>query len=169
MAPSSNSMFLPPDAVLPHAPHRIEVLIAEDEPIDLELTLRGLHQAPVTGGVQVARDGQEALDFLLCQGAHAWRRDEEPPRLVVLDVKLPKLNGFEVLARMRAHPATRLVPVVMFSSSQERVDVLRSYRLGANSYVVKPVEFERYLHALQSVARYWLQLNQQPEATVPAA
>lgn len=157
-------MFPLPETAAPASAHRIDVLVAEDEPIDLELTLRALHLVPVVGGVQVARDGQDALDFLLCQGDHAWRRDEEPLRLVVLDVKLPKLSGFEVLQRLRAHPPTRMVPVVMLSSSQERVDVLRSYGLGANSYVAKPVPFEQYLLAMQEVARYWLQRNQAPDA-----
>ncbi|URI08727.1 response regulator [Aquincola tertiaricarbonis] len=161
-------MFPLPDAVLPRGSQRIEVLVAEDEPIDLELTLRALHLAPVAGGVQVARDGQDALDFLMCQGEHAWRRGEEPLRLVMMDVKLPKLNGFDVLARLRAEPLTRLLPVVMFSSSQEQVDVVRGYQLGANSYVAKPVEFEQYLQAVQELARYWLQRNlaqEGPQAT----
>lgn len=152
-------MFPPLDTGLPRNMHRIQVLVAEDEPIDLELTLRGLHLAPVAGGVQVARDGQEALDFLMCQGDHAWRRGEEPLRLVMMDVKLPKLGGFDVLTRLRSEPLTRLLPVVMFSSSQEPVDVVRSYQLGANSYVAKPVEFEQYLQAVQELARYWLQRN----------
>lgn len=149
--------------------HRIEVLVVEDEPIDLELTLRGLHLLPVGGGVQVARDGQDALDFLTCQGEHAWRRGEEPLRLVMLDVKMPRLSGYDVLARLRAEPLTRLLPVVMFSSSQEPVDVLRSYELGANSYVAKPVAFEPYLQAVQDVARYWLTRNLAHEATTAPA
>ncbi|WP_046111562.1 response regulator [Aquincola tertiaricarbonis] len=148
-------------------PSPIDVLIAEDEAIDLELTLRGLRQVPLRGGMQVVHDGQEAVDFLLAQGRHAGRRDAPPPRLVLLDVKLPKLDGLEVLARLRAHPATRLVPVVMLSSSQERVDVQRSHRLGANSYVVKPVQFEDYLQALRRVGRYWLELNQPAEDGSP--
>lgn len=146
-------------------PPHVDVLIAEDEPIDLELTLRGLRQVPLRGAVQVVHDGQEAVDFLLAQGRHAARRDSPPPRLVVLDVKLPKLDGLQVLARLRAHPATRLVPVVMLSSSQERVDVLRSHRLGANSYVVKPVQFEAYLQAMRRLGRYWLELNQVAEGS----
>ncbi|MEF7616052.1 response regulator [Aquincola sp. MAHUQ-54] len=143
----------------------IDLLIVEDDPLDLELTMRGLRQAPLVGGVHVAHDGQEAVDFMLGLGAYTLRRDAEPPRLVVLDVKLPKLSGFDVLARLRSNPATSIVPVVMLSSSQERNDVLRSYRLGANSYIVKPVEFERFVRALRYVGRYWLGLNQPPEGT----
>ncbi|MBQ1764692.1 MAG: response regulator [Aquincola sp.] len=161
-------MFPLPEAAMPGSRHRVQVLVAEDQPVDLELTLRGLHLLQPPASVQVARDGQEALDFLLCQGDHAWRRDEEPLRLVLLDVKLPKLSGFDVLARLRAHPPTRLRPVVMFSASQEMVDVQRSYELGANSYLCKPVAFEPYLQAVQDMARYWLQRNLAQEAALAA-
>ena len=142
----------------------VEILVVEDSPYDLEMTLRGLQTAQLANHVHVARDGAEALDFIFCEGPFAHRQIEDSPKLVLLDLKLPKVDGLEVLARMKADPRTQTIPVVMLTSSQEQVDLVRSYRLGVNSYIVKPVNFESFVKAVQELGFYWLLLNQPPAA-----
>ena len=139
---------------------RVDILLVEDNPDDIELAQLALRRLdrPVT--VEVARDGLEALDYLLCRGAHAGRSPHASPRLVLLDLKLPKCDGLEMLSRMRAEPATRLVPVVMLTSSGLPNDVRESYARGANSFVVKPASFERFTRVMQQVVSYWLTVNQ---------
>jgi len=139
-----------------------EILIVEDNPLDLEMTLRGLRKAIIANGIHVARDGAEALEFLFCEGAHAHRRIEDGPRLVLLDLKLPKVDGLEVLARLKGDPRTRAIPVVMLTSSKEQNDLVESYQLGVNSYIVKPVHFENFVAAARELGTYWLLLNQAP-------
>ena len=142
--------------------HRdIDLLIAEDNPADAELILESL-QGRFAERVRIAADGVEALDVLLCRGSFAYRSFEAPPRLVILDVKLPKLDGLEVLRTMKEDERTRPIPVVMLTSSKIDQDISSAYRWGANSYVQKPVEFERFRDAVQSVGRYWLTLNESP-------
>jgi CheY-like chemotaxis protein len=141
-----------------------EILIVEDNPLDLEMTLRGLRKARIANRIEVARDGAEALDFLFCEGAHAERRIEDTPQLVLLDLKLPKVDGLEVLARLKADPRTRAIPVVMLTSSKEQCDLVESYELGVNSYIVKPVDFENFVAAVRELGSYWLLLNQTPSA-----
>ncbi len=139
-----------------------EILIVEDNPLDLEMTLRGLRKANIANHIHVARDGAEALEFLFCEGAYADRRPEDAPRLVLLDLKLPKVDGLEVLARLKADERTRGIPVVMLTSSKEQCDLIESYQLGVNSYIVKPVDFENFVQAARELGSYWLLLNQVP-------
>lgn len=141
----------------------VEVLLIEDNPQDLELALRAFKKANLTNRIEVARDGAEALAFLFCEGPHANRRIEEGPKLVLLDLKLPKVDGMEVLRRMKSDPRTRSIPVVVLTSSKEQKDVVESYNLGVNSYIVKPVNFERFATAVQELGYYWLLLNQPPK------
>ncbi|MEO6789140.1 MAG: response regulator [Chthoniobacteraceae bacterium] len=139
----------------------MEILLVEDNLQDLQLTQRALRN--LSNRIQVARDGEEALEFLFCEGAHAGRKIEDTPKVVLLDLKLPKLNGLEVLQRIKADPRTKSIPVVMLTSSKEQSDVLTSYGLGVNSYIVKPVDFESFAHAVQELGMYWLLVNQPPK------
>jgi len=140
----------------------VEILLVEDNPQDLELALRALRKANLTNRIEVARDGAEAIDFIFCQGAHAGRRIEDIPRVVLLDLKLPKIDGLEVLRRIKSDPRTKVIPVVVLTSSKEQKDVVESYQLGVNSYIVKPVNFERFAGAVQQLNMYWLLLNEPP-------
>ena len=143
--------------------HIVEVLLVEDSPQDLELTLRAFKKANLSNRIEVARDGAEAIEFLFCEGAHAGRKIEDGPKVVLLDLKLPKIDGMEVLRRMKSDPRTRSIPVVVLTSSKEQKDVIESYHLGVNSYIVKPVNFERFVTAVQELGYYWLLLNQPPK------
>ena len=136
------------------------ILLVEDNPDDEELTTRALRQARIANEIVVARDGVEALDFLFGEGAHAGRDVARTPAVVLLDLKLPKLSGLDVLNRLRADPRTRLIPTVILTSSSEDEDMLKSYRLGANSYVRKPVDFSQFAVAVSQLGIYWLLLNQ---------
>jgi len=138
------------------------ILLVEDNPDDEELTLRALRKSKLTNEIAVARDGQEALDFLFCQGAYAERDPAQLPAVVLLDLKLPKLNGIDVLKHIRADDRTRLIPVVILTSSSEDEDMLNSYTSGANSYVRKPVAFSEFADAVAELGLYWMLLNQQP-------
>jgi len=138
----------------------IEILLIEDNPQDLELALRALRKANLTNRIEVARDGAEAMDFIFCEGQHAARRIEDTPKVILLDLKLPKIDGLEVLQRIKSDPRTQAIPVVVLTSSKEQRDVVESYKLGVNSYIVKPVNFERFATAVQELGMYWLLLNQ---------
>jgi CheY-like chemotaxis protein len=140
----------------------VEILIVEDNPYDLEMALRGFRNAQLVNHIAVARDGEEALDFLFCRGAFGSRSPQARPRVVLLDLKLPKVDGLEVLAQLRSNEATRTIPVVMMTSSQEQSDLVRSYELGVNSYIVKPVQFDAFVRAVQTLGLYWMLLNQPP-------
>ena len=142
--------------------HIVEVLLVEDNPQDLELALRAFKKSNLTNRIEVARDGAQAIDFLFCEGAHAGRKIEEGPRVILLDLKLPKIDGMEVLRRLKSDPRTRSIPVVVLTSSKEQNDVVESYNLGVNSYIVKPVNFERFAAAVRELGYYWLLLNQPP-------
>lgn len=141
----------------------IEILLVEDSPEDLELTCRALKNANLGNHIQVARDGAEALDFLFGEGDHACRPVEETPKLILLDLKLPKVDGLEVLQRIKGDERTQHIPVVVLTSSKEQRDVVESYALGVNSYIVKPVNFESFVEAVQKLGYYWLLLNQPPK------
>jgi CheY-like chemotaxis protein len=141
----------------------IEILLVEDNPQDLKLTLRALKKANLANHIQVARDGEEALHFIFCEGPHAGRRIENTPKVVLLDLKLPKVDGKEVLERIKSDPCTKMIPVVVLTSSKEQKDLVESYKLGVNSYIVKPVNFERFAAAVQELGMYWLLLNQPPQ------
>jgi two-component system, response regulator len=138
------------------------ILLVEDNANDEELTLRALRKANIANEVFVARDGQEAVDFLFGTGQRAGRELAKMPAVVLLDLKLPKLNGIDVLQRIRADPRTRLIPVVILTSSSEDEDMLRSYQSGANSYVRKPIEFSAFAHAVTQLGMYWMLINQAP-------
>jgi CheY-like chemotaxis protein len=140
----------------------VEILIVEDTPQDLELTLRALRKANLSNRIQVARDGAEALEFLFCEGQHAGRKIEEAPKVILLDLKLPKIDGIEVLRRIKADSRTKMIPVAVLTSSKEQKDVIESYQLGVNSYIVKPVNFEGFAGAVRDLGMYWLLLNQPP-------
>jgi two-component system response regulator len=140
----------------------IEILLVEDNPQDLELTLRALKKANLANRIQVARDGAEALEFIFCEGTHATRRIDDVPKVILLDLKLPKVDGLEVLQRVKSDPRTKHIPVTILTSSKEQRDIVESYNLGVNSYIVKPVNFEGFSTAVQNLGLYWLLLNQPP-------
>lgn len=138
------------------------ILLVEDNPDDVTLTIRAFRKNNIANEVVVARDGVEALDFLFGTGAHEGRDTRVPPVVVLLDLKLPRMGGLEVLERIRADDRTRLLPVVILTSSKEESDLVSGYRLGANSYVRKPVDFTEFLEAARQLGLYWLVLNEAP-------
>jgi len=140
-----------------------DILLVEDNPEDAELTLRSLKKNNLANGVTHVEDGAEALDYLLCRGRFVAREIHQPPKLVLLDLKLPKVNGLEVLRAMRQDDRMRNIPVVILTSSREDPDIKTAYDLGVNSYVVKPVEFHAFAEAVSTVGLYWLLVNQQPK------
>ena len=142
-------------------PDRV-ILLVEDNPDDEALTLRALRKNNIVNEVVVARDGVEALDYLFGTGAYAGRDVSQLPKLVLLDLNLPRLDGLEVLKRIRSEPTTQIVPVVVLTSSKEDRDLVESYRLGANSYVRKPVDFVEFVEAARQLGLYWLVLNEPP-------
>jgi len=141
----------------------IELVLVEDNPQDLELALLALSKAIPLDRIHVARDGQEALEFLIGDGGVAAARRASYLKVILLDLKLPKIDGLEVLKRLRANEHTRVIPIVVLTSSREQHDVVESYRLGVNSYIVKPVNFERFSEAVQNLASYWHLHNQPPK------
>jgi CheY-like chemotaxis protein len=143
----------------------VEILLVEDDADDAELAMHALKRDRVPGSIHIARDGVEALDFLFREGQSAGGgRDVTPPKVVLLDMKLPRLDGLEVLRRMKADKRTSTIPVVMMTSSREERDVTESYRLGVNSYIVKPVDFDQFTDAVRTVGHYWASLNNPPRA-----
>ncbi len=143
-------------------PQNIEILLVEDNPDDVELALCALRRENLANHIEVARDGEEALDFLFCRGRYAHRSFDHPPRLVLLDLKLPKVDGLEVLEQMKADPRTRAIPAVILTSSKEERDLMRGYQLGVNSYIVKPVDFHQFRQTLKQTGLFWLVLNRPP-------
>ena len=137
----------------------VEVLLADDNLADAELIMLSLGE-DLVGRIHHVYDGEEALDFLLCRASYAQRSFEDPPKLIVLDIKLPKVSGLEVLEQIKRDPRTRAIPVVLLTSSRLEEDVLRGYQLGANSYVQKPVEFERFRQIVRRLGAYWLAVNE---------
>jgi two-component system, response regulator len=150
------------------SPDATEILFVEDNPADVELTLRALRQDHVANRIHVAHDGEEALDFLFCRGAYAGRRGQALPKLVLLDLKLPKVDGLEVLRQIRADPRTRALPVVILTSSKEERDLVSGYQLGANSYIQKPVDFTQFQETVKQLGLYWLVINEPPPVVVVA-
>lgn len=138
------------------------ILLVEDNPDDEQLCLRAFRKSNLQNEVIVAHDGAEALDYLFGTGAYAGRDPADAPHVILLDLKLPKIDGLEVLRRIRANALTRLLPVVILTTSKEQEDMVRSYALGANSYVRKPVDFNQFVNAIQQLGLYWLVLNQTP-------
>jgi len=147
-------------------PHERPILLVEDNPDDEALTLRAFGKNKITNPVVVARDGVEALDYLFCTGAFSDRDPGAMPAVILLDLKLPRIDGLEVLRRIRASEKTALLPVVVLTTSKEHQDISEAYRLGANSYIRKPVDFERFIHAVGQLGLYWLSLNEPAEPPV---
>jgi len=140
----------------------VEILLVEDNPSDEELTIHTLRANHLANNIQIVRDGAEALDFIFRTGAFADRATDEFPKVILLDLKLPKVDGLEVLRRVRDDPSTRSIPVVVLTSSREESDIVESYRLGVNSYIVKPVDFKQFAEMVTQLGLYWLLLNQPP-------
>ena len=143
------------------------ILVVEDNPDDEALTLRALRAHGVSNEIFVARDGAEALDFLLCKGAHAGRKGAPLPLVVLLDLRLPKVDGRQVLQRIREDERTRCLPVVVLTSSDEERDIIESYQLGANSFVRKPVQFAEFIDSVRQLGLYWMLINQSPARSTP--
>ncbi len=140
----------------------VEILLVEDNPNDVELTLHSLKQNNVTNHVRVVRDGAEALDFVFGKGAYRGRSLRDGPKVILLDLKLPKVDGLEVLRQIKTDQEARKIPVVVLTSSREERDIVESYRLGVNSYIVKPVDFAQFTDAVRQLGLYWTLLNQPP-------
>jgi len=142
----------------------LDILLVEDNQDDVDLALHALRREKLANHIFVARDGEQALDFLFCRGAFTQRSFDRPPKLVLLDLKLPKVNGMEVLKSVKSDPRTKTIPVVIMTSSKEERDLVASYNLGANSYIQKPVDFDKFRETVKSVGLYWLVINQPPVA-----
>ncbi len=153
------SSFSPGDSL---STSLISIVLVEDNPADAELTIRALRRGKISNPIHHLQDGAEALDFLFCEGAYSDRSIDIPPKVILLDLKLPKINGLEVLRRIKSDPRTQTIPVVVLTSSAEDRDVIDSYGLGVNSYIVKPVDFEQFNEAIQQIGFYWVLLNQTP-------
>src|SRR6266852_5337693 len=142
----------------------VEILLVEDNASDVQLTLHALERNKLTNRIHVVRDGAEALDFLFCTGQYADRTAQRNPKVVLLDLKLPLVDGMEVLRRMKEEPRTRSIPVVVLTSSREERDIVETYKLGVNSYIVKPVDFEQFTEAVRELGLYWVLLNHRPHS-----
>lgn len=138
----------------------IEILLVEDNPDDVELTLHALRKEKLANRIEIARDGEEALDFLFCRGAYAGRSFETPPKVVLLDLKLPKVDGLEVLRQVKANPRTKAIPVVILTASREEKDLVNGYQLGVNAYIQKPVDFDQFREMVKRLGLHWLVINQ---------
>jgi len=144
-------------------PYEVEILLVEDNPTDIELTLRALKKRNLANKVHVVKDGAEALEFIFGTGTYAERRDiNHIPKVILLDLKLPKVDGLEVLRIVKSDERTKVIPVVVLTSSKEESDLVESYRLGANSYITKPVDFDKFAQTVSEMGLYWLLVNQPP-------
>jgi len=140
--------------------NEVEILLAEDNMYDAELTIRALKKVNLANHLLHVKDGAEALDFIFCRGEFSDRKSENKPKVILLDIKMPRVDGIEVLRQIKANEATRSIPVVIMTSSKEEQDIIASYNLGVNSYVVKPVNFESFARAVSDLGMYWLIINQ---------
>jgi CheY-like chemotaxis protein len=140
----------------------VDILLAEDNQDDIDLALHALRQEKLANSVFVVRDGEEALDFLFCRGAYSQRSFTHPPKLVLLDLKMPKVDGLQVLKQVKGDPRTRTIPVVIMTSSKEERDLIEGYHAGVNSFIQKPVDFEQFRETVKTLGMYWLVVNQLP-------
>jgi len=150
----------------------VDILLVEDNQDDIDLALHALRQGKLANNIFTVRDGEEALDFLFCRGAYAGRSFSQPPKLVLLDLKMPKVDGLQVLKQVKSDPRTKVIPVVIMTSSKEERDLIESYNSGVNSFIQKPVDFEQFRTTVQTLGMYWLLVNQSPpnpEASLTAA
>ncbi len=144
----------------------VEILLVEDNADDVELTLHALRGERISNSIQVARDGEEALDFLFARGEHRARDAARPPKVILLDLKLPKVDGLEVLREIKKDARTQPIPVVVLTSSREERDMVESYQLGVNSYIQKPVDFDQFRRTIKQLGLYWLVVNQAPPSNL---
>jgi len=140
----------------------VEILLVEDNPHDAELAIRALKKSHLTNRVVHVSDGEEAMDFLFARGKFSYRKKTDHPKMILLDLKLPKVDGIEVLKAVKSDPQTKVIPVVVLTSSREEGDIIDSYKLGVNSYLVKPVDFNKFVDVVKELGMYWLVLNQPP-------
>jgi two-component system response regulator len=138
------------------------ILLVEDNPNDAELAIRALRRSRISNQIQLLQDGAEALDFLFCRGDYAHRHINDQPKVILLDLKLPKVSGLEVLKQLKADQRTQMIPIVVLTSSSQDRDVIESYKLGVNSYIVKPVDFEQFNKSVEQLGFYWLLMNRSP-------
>ena len=141
----------------------VDIVLIEDNPADIELTVRALKKFQIANQIKILKDGEEAINYFFPENTDANSQKHLQPRLVLLDLKLPKVNGLEILKRLKSDPRTKMLPVVVLTSSREESDVIKSYQLGVNSYLVKPVDFDEFLESVRNLGLYWLLLNEQPE------
>jgi two-component system response regulator len=141
-------------------PEELDILLVEDNQDDMDLALHALRRENLANHISIARDGEEALDFLFCRGAFVERSFDYPPKLVLLDLKLPKVDGLEVLRQIKLDPRTKTIPIVIMTSSKEERDMVSGYNLGANSYIQKPVDFDQFRETVKTIGLYWLVINQ---------
>jgi two-component system response regulator len=146
-----------------------KILLVEDDPQDVELTLRAFRSENVQSRIEVVRDGEEALDYLFCRGDYKARSLDQPPTLVLLDLKLPKIGGLQVLQELKSSAACQAIPVIVLTSSGEQRDIAESYRLGVNSYIQKPVDIGEFRKAIRTLALYWLGVNRSPFSQKPGS
>jgi len=142
--------------------NEVEILLVEDNPNDAELALRALKKHNLANHVAVVTDGEEALEFVFARGKYGHRNIGNGPRIILLDLKLPKVDGLEVLRAIKGDPRTKIIPVIVLTSSKEEKDIVESYKLGVNSYILKPVDFDKFVDAVKEIGYYWLLLNQSP-------
>jgi two-component system response regulator len=142
--------------------NEVEILLVEDNPYDVELTLTALKEKNLANKVHVVNNGADAMEFIFATGVHAQRNIKNVPKVILLDLKIPKINGLEVLRRIKSDERTKSIPVVMLTSSQEERDIVESYHLGVNSYIIKPVDFNKFIDAIAKLSLYWVLLNKLP-------
>ncbi len=138
------------------------ILLVEDNPTDAELAIRALRRGRISNEIQLLKDGAEALDFMFCRGDYTHRQITNQPKVILLDLKLPKVSGLEVLRQLKSDPRTQMIPIVVMTSSAQDSDVIESYKLGVNSYIVKPVDFEQFNKAVEQLGFYWVLINRSP-------
>jgi len=143
--------------------NEVEILIVEDNPNDAEMALRALKKNKLANNVLIVEDGDQALDFIFARGKYSRREKKIRPKIILLDLKLPKVDGLEVLKEIKSNEQTKIIPVIVMTSSKQETDMMKSYQLGVNSYIVKPVDFDKFVDAVRDLGLYWLLLNQQPQ------